>query len=245
MTGDQFVKMIEDNSSNHEKNFDCIEYKDKLFYNKYKYCVYFDASEMCLIYLRKSNKQSLLTSSYYKLHIRRESYKNALLNAVNIFEVFDKYAGMMLKRVYHGKIAIYTNNLEIYKDIIDSTGLNLSAKKPAIILNCVGIGKIYRKRSNFSYRVVLKNKTYQHHELQKLLEFCNKNEDKVKFSPSLSYRIHYCLKEPNKNVHKRVYLYGSFVDLKSEKLLSILCLMCGDIIEKKFEIVTSREVANT
>lgn len=245
MTGDQFVKMMEDSGKEHNAKFGYIEYKDKLFYNKYKYCVYFDASALCLVYLRYSSLQSFKSSSCYKLHVRNKSYSNELLHAISIFNVFDKYAGMMMKRVYFGKIAIYSNNLEIYKDIIDSTKLKLSAKKPVIILNCVGIGKIYRKRSNFRYRVMLKNKSYQHHELQKLLEFRNKNEDQVKFSPSLSYRTHMWLKETNKKTYNRVYLYNSFVDLKSDKFLSALCLMCGNIIEKKFEIVHARDLENS
>lgn len=231
MNHNQLVKQL----GNKNQTYKNIEYKENCkmpFYRKYHYCVYFVSNSYLNGYFDLRDK-----NDFKRIHKNNHNAEIKLVSQLR--GVLDKYDGLFIKSVYGNTIAIYTNNLEIYQEIFDSTDLKLSYKKPVVIRSVTEFGKIYLKRSTFSYRIMIADKSYDKNEICKLIEFKNNNVGQVKFSPKLEHRVHsysHC-----KTSVQTMYIYGGFIDVKSEKLTLLLSLLFGNLIKKKFEIVTDKQ----
>ena len=223
-----------------------IKFSDKLFFDQYKYCIRGELPwvEVCKS-LNKDRIKSLLDMWDSHRHYRKKinfggSWKNKeeyylpellepSLYIANRWFV-DHQQDVKLQ-FFRDKVFIYTNNqhhlnelndLNVYVDL-SVTEINLDRPRDTVKARYPG----------FIVRAYLRPMHITHNQREALTNFITTNESEIRTNVGLERFISLDPKRYNYYTLRDYF----FVDLRDERLLSVLELMCPGLIRKTVDII--------
>jgi len=223
-----------------------VKFSDKLFFDQYKYCIKGELPwvEVCKS-LSKDRIKSLLDMWDSHRHYRKKinfggSWKNKeeyylpellepSLYIANRWFV-DHQQDVKLQ-FFRDKVFIYTNNqhhlnelndLNVYVDL-SVTEINLDRPRDTVKARYPG----------FIVRAYLRPMHITHNQREALTNFITTNESEIRTNVGLERFINLDPKRYNYYTLRDYF----FVDLRDERLLSVLELMCPGLVRKTVDII--------
>ena len=237
-----------------------VEYRDTLYYNKYKYRAKFH-----LYGLRRSTFHKSINDLIDRLTLDEEEFKgkgfgisvypNSYYSTIAIKEsrqIYDNIASLSkfmdwhniqkrqkdtLFRIEHNDASVFSNDLELLKtlaDIFDGDISNISFTQ-AIPADLIGV-KTFIKEPKHKFRVYIRSKIVPE-DFRKTFSKILKTNKKTLF-PSTSFRDWLTQKRPGYVwSYSNRYLHSSYyIDYDDESMITYLALMYGDILGKKYRL---------
>lgn len=205
--------MLQKLQNRYNKYRKIVTVSDRLYFNKFKYRVRFYCTEgyaLCRGYINK-------TYAFYYLYDKPWKPFSYYLNSL------DESAYLM--RRSHQTVTLFVNDDDIFEKVlsfIDKTSIQ-EISAPAEN-HSYAVGKIYRKSSEYKFRIKLKNISEPRLDI---LNWANENPKKIKMGNGLRS----LLQNPS------YWNHGYYFYVKDDKTSTMARLKFGDIISSVDEIV--------
>lgn len=221
---------------------DFYDYRDQHYYSKYEYRARFNLVGVRYTWYIKSDIQELvdrldapLVGNYNRIYHERDDVRQNLSK----LEAYLKWRNATKKkknssiRVEHNTVAVFSNNLQELKDIVNCIpGIEVDYTQ-AHIANYIGI-KHFVNEPKYNFRVYLKSRRVESSFAQGLYDMFNKNKS-LHPSPSLVQWVKGCTSNQN-GWRYRFSNASHFIDYDDESTLSYLALMYGDMLGKRYKL---------
>ena len=231
------LKLAEDNP-----DVDFYEYRDQHYYNKYEYRARFNLVGVRYTWYIKSDIQELVerleapVTSYHRLAYERDEVRENL----TILSSFLKWRNELKKRknstirIEHNTVAVFSNDLQELKDIVNYIpGIEIDVTQ-SHISNFIGVKHFVRK-PNHKFRVYLKSRRVEGTFAIDLNDMFKKNKSLYP-SPALK---HWAKGSVHGTQHSWRYRFSNashFIDYDDESVLSYLALIYGDMLGKRYKL---------
>jgi hypothetical protein len=219
---------------------DFYEYRDSDYYNKYEYRARFKLVGVRHTWFIKADIQELVDrlsrpQQFYSVNYDREE----ALENIPTLDLFVKWRNASKKkkqttiRIEHNTVAVFSNTLQVLKDIETAIpGLTIDYTQVQRA-NFVGI-KHFVREPKHKFRVYLKSRRVESSFAQDLSDLLKKNTSLL---PSTALK-HWALRS-KANASGWRYRYSSashFIDYDDESMLSYLALMHGNMLGKRYKL---------
>ncbi len=224
---------------------DFYEYRDSDYYNKYEYRARFQLVGVRYTWYIKHNIQELVDRldapavglSYHRIAYERDDVRANLSK----LEKFIHWRNLIKKsktssiRIEHNTVAVFSNDLQELRDIINHIpGIEIDVTQSQIS-NFIGV-KYFVRKPKHKFRIYLKSKRVEGTFAEDLHNMFKKNKSLYP-SPALK---HWAKGSTvNGNQHSWRYRYSNashFIDYDDESVLSYLALICGDMLGKRYKL---------
>jgi hypothetical protein len=219
---------------------DFYDYRDQHYYNKYEYRARFYLVGVRYTWFIKDDIQELIDRLDAPIiGYRLTSERDVVRENLPILESFLKWRNEIKKkknstiRIEHNTVAVFSNDLQLLKDIETSIpGLEIDYTQ-AQISNYIGI-KHFVRDPKHKFRIYLKSRRVEGTFAEDLHEMFRKNKS-LHPSPALRHWA----KGSAGNQSSWRYRFSNashFIDYNDESTLSYLALMYGDMLGKRYKL---------
>lgn len=230
------LKLAEDNP-----DVDFYEYRDQHYYNKYEYRARFVLVGVRYTWYIKSDIQELIDrlDAPPVGYIRISNDRDKVRANLHILASFLKWRNELKKkknssiRIEHNTVAVFSNDLQELKNIVNSIpGIEVDYTQ-AQISNFIGI-KHFVNEPKHKFRVYLKSRRVESSFAQDLHNLFKKNKS---LFPSAALK-HWAIGCKN---HQSSWRYrfsnaSHFIEYDDESTLSYLALLYGDMLGKRYKL---------
>ena len=230
------LKLADDNP-----DIDFYEYRDQHYYNKYEYRARFNLVGVRYTWYIKDDIQELVNRlnapavAYHRISYERDEVRQNL----PILEAFIKWRNELKKkktstiRIEHNTVAVFSNDLQELKDIVNCIPSIEVDYTQAHISNFIGV-KHFARDPKHKFRVYLKSRRVEGSFAEDLYNMFRKNKSLYP-SPALKHWA----KGSKGNQNSWRYRFSSathFIDYDDESVLSYLALLYGDMLGKRYRL---------
>lgn len=223
-----------------------IKFSDKLFFDQYKYCIKGELPwiEVCKS-LNNTRIKSLLdmwdSHRYYRKKVNfggswknKEDYYLPELLEPNLYianQWFVNNQQNVKLQFFRDKVFIYTSNQDHLNELVDLNIYNelsiteISLDRPR--------DTVKARYPGFTVRVYFRPMHITHNQRESLINFITTNESEIRTNVGLERFINLDPKRYNYYTLRDYF----FVDLRDERLLSVLELMCPGLVRKTVDII--------
>ena len=223
---------------------DFYEYRDQHYYNKYEYRARFNLVGVRYTWYIKHDIQELVDRleapavgyNYNTISYERDEVRENL----TILAAFLKWRNELKERknstirIEHNTVAVFSNDLQELKDIVNYIpGIEIDVTQSQIS-NFIGVKHFVRK-PNHKFRVYLKSRRVEGTFAVDLNDMFKKNKS-IYPSPALK---HWAKGSVHNTQHSWRYRFSNashFIDYDDESVLSYLALIYGDMLGKRYKL---------
>ena len=230
-------------SVNNVPNIDYYEYKENIYYNKYRYRAKFRLDGLRYADWVKTPADLIkrLNETGYR-RVRPDTKARAMenINELNNFINWrnnNKKPGSVSFRVEGDTASIYSNDLELLLTL-KNLGL-VTVKITEVQLEQFAGTKYYVNEPKHKYRIYLKSKYIEEKDFIKDLHDTIKKSKELVPSNALRYWLDGYIKRPIASLNSWSYQYTSgthSIDYDNESTLSYLVLMYGHMLGKRYKL---------
>lgn len=214
---------------------DTIEYREHLYYKKYRYKAAFRLDGIYYTWLAKEDKNFGDAYIYWhnnkSLHFRHEKHTQVMQNIPILNQFVDwrrKHEDLITVRIEGNYASVFSNDLPLLKSLNFIDNLHVSyAKAEYPIISGV---KTFKNEPPYNYRIYLKSKIIESSVIEHFKETLKNNSNLHPCKSLLKW-----LRRPQKTNFRYTSAHH-FVDYDDENVISYLSLLHGELLGKKFKL---------